>query len=1022
MQDNYRKLKKILREMFQMDQADLDFGIYRIMNQKRAEVEQFLDHDLLPQVKEAFQEYSSLDRLKIEEKLSKLKQTLEDAGVHPEESPKYQGLMNELNNSVDIEALEQEVYSHLVSFFSRYYDDGDFLSRPRYKEGVYAIPYKGEEVKLHWANADQYYIKTSEYFKNYTFKISDAKRVHFKIIAAGTEQDNNKEVSGKERRFVLYETEPLLVENGELIIQFEYRVDSQKQDKLNEAAAEFIEAAAGKKPLSDYMELFTPTPTEANPDRTLLEKHIKEYTARNTFDYFIHKDLGGFLSRELDFYLKNEVFFIDDIDKRDPLFFQQSISKVKVIKKIALKIIAFLAQLEDFQKSLWLKKKFVVETNYCITLDRVPDSLYSEIIANPAQIEEWKRLFAIEEIQPSLANPGYSEPLTPEFLKSNAYLLLDTAFFSEEFKNKLLASIENIDEQMDGLLIHSENYQALNLLQERYREQVKCIYIDPPYNTSASEILYKNSYKHSSWLSFIDNRVESAMQLMNSESILCIAIDDTEFSSLSAYLLRLFGEERYLANVIVRNNPHGRAMAAGFSQNHEYALFYGKSKDSIIGRLPRDQNKLSRYPEKDREGIFAWMNFRTTGANSRKIDRPKLFYPIFVSKNGDIRISIMRWSANKNEWIPTEPVKHDEMVVLPIDSSKTERVWNLGWERARQEVKINLKARLVKGQWEIYRKYRPNQEGALPGTWWEHAKYSATESGTRVVKDLLGKRELFSYPKSIYLVEDCIRAANCLENSIVLDYFAGSGTTGHAVINLNREDNGKRKYILVEMGEYFDTVLKPRIQKVIYSKDWRDGKPVSREGSSHMFKYVRLESFEDTLNNLELQRDEFQEIALRENTHIREQYLLSYMLEIESQGSSSLLNLDQFEDPFNYKLNVYRNGESQPVNVDMVETFNYLLGLQVRQTEFIRGFKVVRGELLNGEKVLIIWRSLKEKSNEELDNFFTKQDYNTRDFDFDRIYVNGDNNLPNIKTGEERWKVYLIEQEFKRLMFDVSDI
>nr|HBQ25531.1 site-specific DNA-methyltransferase [Syntrophomonas sp.] len=337
-------------------------------------------------------------------------------------------------------------------------------------------------VKLHWANADQYYIKTSEYFKDYTFKISDSKRVHFKIIAAGTEQDNNKEASGKERRFVLYETEPFLVENGELIIQFEYKVDPQKQDKLNEAAAELIEAAAGKKPLSNYMELFAPAPTEANHDRTLLEKHLKEYTARNTFDYFIHKDLGGFLSRELDFYLKNEVFFIDDIDKRDPFFFQQSISKVKVIKKIALKIIAFLAQLEDFQKSLWLKKKFVVETNYCITLDQVPEYLYDEIIANQAQIEEWKRLFAIEEIQPSLGNPGYSEPLTLEFLKSNPYLLLDTAFFSEEFKNNLLASIENIDEQMDGLLIHSENFQALNLLQERYREQIDGVYIDPPYN------------------------------------------------------------------------------------------------------------------------------------------------------------------------------------------------------------------------------------------------------------------------------------------------------------------------------------------------------------------------------------------------------------------------------------------------------------------------------------------------------------------------------------------------------------
>ncbi len=1022
MKDNYQKLKKILREMFQMDQADLDFGIYRIMNQKRAEVEQFLDHDLLPQVKEAFQEYSSLDRLKIEEKLSKLKQTLEDAGVNPEDSPKYQELLNELNNSVDMEALEQEVYSHLVSFFSRYYDDGDFLSRPRYKEGVYAIPYKGEEVKLHWANADQYYIKTSEYFKDYTFKISDSKRVHFKIIAAGTEQDNNKEASGKERRFVLYETEPFLLENDELIIQFEYKVDPQKQDKLNEATAEFIEAGAGKKPLSNYMELFAPAPTEANPDRTLLKKHLKEYTARNTFDYFIHKDLGGFLSRELDFYLKNEVFFIDDIDKRDPRFFQQSISKVKVIKKIALKIIAFLAQLEDFQKSLWLKKKFVVETNYCITLDRVPDSLYSEIIANQAQIEEWKRLFAIEEIQPTLGNPGYSEPLTHEFLKGNPYLLLDTAFFSEEFKNNLLASIENIDEQIDGLLIHSENFQALNLLQERYREQIKCVYIDPPYNTNASEIIYKNGYKDSSWLTMINDRIRFSQKLLSQSGIKCITIDDVEMKRLSILLGSIVGEQNILGYVVIKNNPSGRSTQSGISIAHEYAIFVAKSPLSRIGRLDRTEEQKGRYDQKDEKGYFEWVNFRKHGGF--RLESPSMFYPIIINKKaGTMRIPNMQWDDEKNKWILNDIPNDNETIVLPIDENDIERRWKWGIERVLANPSDMSVRDDRNGNPYVYIKARLNDKGILPLTWWDKKEYSATAYGTNLLKGIFGDSNAFSYPKSVFAVADCLRVCDVEDdNSIILDYFAGSGTTGHAVINLNREDNGNRKYILVEMGEYFDTVLKPRIQKVIYSKDWRDGKPVSREGSSHMFKYMRLESYEDTLNNLELQRDEFQEIALRENTRIREQYFLSYMLEIESQGSPSLLNLDQFEDPFNYKLNVYRNGENQHVNVDMVETFNYLLGLQVQQTEFIRGFKVVKGELLNGEKVLIIWRNLKEKSNEELDNFFTKQDYNTRDFDFDRIYVNGDNNLPNIKTGEERWKVYLIEQEFKRLMFDVSDI
>lgn len=1004
MKDNYQKLKKILREMFQMDQADLDFGIYRIMNQKRAEVEQFLDHDLLPQIKESFQEYSSLDQLKIKEKLSKLKQTLEDAGVKPEESPKYQELMNELNNSVDMEALEQEVFSHLVSFFSRYYDDGDFLSRPRYKEGVYAIPYKGEEVKLHWANADQYYIKTSEYFKDYTFKISDSKRVHFKIVSAGTEQDNNKEANGKERRFVLYEAEPFLVENNELIIQFEYRVDALKQDKLNEAAAEFIKAGAGKKPLSNYMELFAPAPTESNPDRTLLEKHLKEYTARNTFDYFIHKDLGGFLSRELDFYLKNEVFFIDDIDKHDPLFFQQSISKVKVIKKIALKIIAFLAQLENFQKSLWLKKKFVIETNYCITLDRVPEYLYDEIIANQVQIEEWIRLFAIEEIQSSLGNPGYSEPLTPEFLKGNSYLLLDTAFFSEEFKNKLLASIENIDEQIDGLLIHSENFQALNLLQERYREQVKCVYIDPPYNTVHSEIIYKNQYKHSTWLSFIANTTRIIPVFWEPTFSFGLAIDDYELVRLMPLLDTLFPN---LDKDIIVVNHHPQGAGGRLSRTHEYYIILSNKYAPPYLGAPLDSYQEER-------------SFMRSGTaeNNFRYGRWKSFYALLYDHKIK-RIVNAEEPVPLGEKYPVEKTAEGYTRIYPINSNGEERVWRSSYITGKMRAQNGELA--VSNRGSVYQIIDHETKREVLFSNWTDSRFNAGIHGTNVLRDM-GLGSCFDYPKSVHTLVTGLWAQTYGDiHSTILDYFAGSGTTGHAVINLNREDNGKRKYILVEMGEYFDTVLKPRIQKVIYSKDWRDGKPVSREGSSHMFKYMRLESFEDTLNNLELHRSEFQEMTLAENARIREQYLLSYMLEIESQGSPSLLNLDQFEDPFNYKLNAYRNGESQPVTVDMVETFNYLLGLKVQQTECIRGFRVVRGELLNGEKVLIIWRNLKEKSNQDLDNFFTRQGYNSRDYEFDRIYVNGDNNLPNIKTGEERWKVYLIEQEFKRLMFDVSD-
>lgn len=294
------------------------------------------------------------------------------------------------------------------------------------------------------------------------------------------------------------------------------------------------------------------------------------------------------------------------------------------------------------------------------------------------------------------------------------------------------------------------------------------------------------------------------------------------------------------------------------------------------------------------------------------------------------------------------------------------------------------------------------------------------EEGTRWLNNLF-RISGTVYPKPLSLLRS-LTEQFVFNNDVILDFFSGSGTTAHATINLNREDDGKRKYILVEMGKYFETVLKPRIQKVVYSKDWKDGKPVSREGISHMFKYMKLEGYEDTLDNLIVKLDERQQKALDMSNAAKENYMLGYMLDIETRESDSLLNIDRFEDPFNYTLKIRDDNELKTTRIDLIETFNYLIDLYVEQTEVIRGFKVIRGRLRTGEKTLVIWRNTKGKSNSELDTFFTKQGYNTQDFEFDKIYVNGDNNLENLKVDEDRWKVSLIEEEFKRRMFDTKDI
>jgi len=300
----YDKLKALLEELFQFDREDLDFGIYRIMNQKREEVSTFLDDDLLPQVEQAFAEYRGEEEEEARRELARLEKTLGEAGVSAESSPKYLALKEKVAEAGGVEALENEVYSDLYTFFRRYYKNGDFLSLRRYKEGVYALPYEGEEVKLHWANADQYYVKTAENFRRYRFAPKDGGSVAFDLVSAGTERDNNKAGTGRERRFVLREEELVEERDGELRVAFEYRPHPDRQADLNRSAvATIFDHAPGewKARLSER------APTGSNPDRTLLEKHLDEYTARNTFDYFIHKDLGRFLNRELDFFLNTDL-------------------------------------------------------------------------------------------------------------------------------------------------------------------------------------------------------------------------------------------------------------------------------------------------------------------------------------------------------------------------------------------------------------------------------------------------------------------------------------------------------------------------------------------------------------------------------------------------------------------------------------------------------------------------------------------------------------------------------------------
>jgi adenine-specific DNA-methyltransferase len=1000
-----------LREVFQIDQPELDFGIYRIINQRAADIDRYLTETLGQKVQEELNKGSSNRRAELQEELKQKEEQYRSDGVDPDTVPKITELRKQIADMGDDVDYETEVYSHLLRFFSRYYDKGDFISRRRYKGDTYAIPYDGEEVLLHWANKDQYYTKSSESFTHYRFTLSDGRKVHFRLITADTAKNNNKDTNGQERRFALAEPSddhPQIITeaDGELIVRFEYKV-FDKGTKQGDLVAEAVKAILDDETVTKaWTELIKSMPTEKNPDRTLLEKHLNDYTRKNTADYFIHKDLAGFLSRELDFYIKNEVMNLDDVQNVATFgAIEKQLRMIQTLRAIALDLTRFLAQIEDFQKKLWLKKKFVVETNYCITLDRVPEQLYPEIASNDAQREEWIRLFAINEIKgQNLGQVAYSEPLTTEFLKANPFLAIDTALFDDDFRHRLLGMLEHLDEQIEGVLIQSENSQALNLLQNKYREQLRCIYIDPPYNTSENAFLYKNQYKHSSWLAMVGAGLSFAPVLNSSDGVIIGAIDDTEYSNFKTLLTRAYGEDNYVGTVAVEVNPAGQNIRPNApARSHDYFHVFAKNIDlmqMILRELTSEE--LSQYTETDEIGSFYWDNLRRRGGNSRPVDRPKQWFPLYITEK-DVRVPEMKWNQEENKWEALEAKRPDEMEVWPIDPKGERRIWRMNPDGAKGAIKAAEISIIKKaGRLEVSKKSRV-PEGKKPKTLWCDSRYSATTHGTKLLIGMFGTGVQFSYPKSLYLTQDAI-GYWADRSATVLDFFSGSGTTGHAVMNLNRLDKGSRKYILIEIGEYFKNVTIPRMLKAAYSQNWTNGKPKDRDtGISHCLKYIRLESYEDTMNNLLLQRTGQQGDLLAQRPDLAQDYLLGYMLDIESRAS--LLNTDSFKKPFDYWMHIATDsaGATEPRKVDLVETFNYLVGLRVDKIDarLDRGYLLVEGKLPGNERTLVIWRDCEHVGHDDLKGICDRLNINPLDTEYGVIYINGDHNIPNIETGTD---------------------
>lgn len=383
----------------------------------------------------------------------------------------------------------------------------------------------------------------------------------------------------------------------------------------------------------------------------------------------------------------------------------------------------------------------------------------------------------------------------------------------------------------ENLYIEGDNLEVLKLLQETYLKKIDVIYIDPPYNTGRN-LIYKNDFAssteeylaksgqydkegsllvqntesngrfHTDWLNMIYARLKMAKQLLSDTGIIVLTIDDCEIETITMLMNEIFGESNHLATIVIKNNPSGRSTISGASISHEYALFYSKNFNTTLGRLPRTDAQIARYKESDDKGLYEWVNFRKHGGY--KEDAPTMYYPIFIKKDASsFRIPKLIWDESRKEYTTEENPLDDEIVSYPIDEDGRARRWKWSLERARKD-KDEMTVRLDRNKFPaVYIKARMKDQGMLPLTVWDDTKYSSTEYGTNFLTTLMGKR-YFDYPKSIYAVLDCLKVANAHKSTIILDFFSGSATTAHAVMQLNAEDGGNRKFIMVQLPEKTD--------------------------------------------------------------------------------------------------------------------------------------------------------------------------------------------------------------------------
>ncbi|GAA7860528.1 hypothetical protein HpBT031_04380 [Helicobacter pylori] len=822
----------------------------------------------------------------------------------------YQSKKQELKKLIGLKCqnnndLKEELFDKLYSFFKRYFsaNGGIYFNDTPLYDSLYAkSDYEKCSLKkdtaLFYKTKDLYYVKSETIYKDFCFELEN---MVFNFDTSSLESKKN---------------------NEKVDLVFNLKDTDTKTNTLNFSVT--LSSKGNQTKMSEILKECSNQGVKL--DEEVLKKAFVKFKKQGSMDYFIHKNALGFLKEQLDLYLFEYLF------KEMTEFDAKRLNEINTIKEVALQVIVLVSEFENELCKIWNKPRFVLNSHFIVSLDQLKAKNYDlNKITNhknyPKQVKEWQDL----------------NLKTTDNLLENEFLPLDTLYFKdleEEIKNLFS------ENEINGTLIKSENYQALNSLKNRYKETIDCIYIDPPYNTQNNEFMYADNFKRSSWLSMMENRLELAHRLLNDKGVMFVSIDDNEQAYLKTLMDEVFngGGDNFVNCLAVKLKNIAGASGGGedkrIKKNIEYVLIYSKNYEILNVFNPvYDSRELYSHISFCDENNISWKY------NSILIDKgDKKLLGVTYDGNGDeIKIyersnyiiksikqvaqdeslteketyykyikSIFRTTMPQSSIRVRVLEKLKELKLNPYLISieytpKSGKNKGIVYEQFYNGDKLNLFAWLF----DVV-KIEPKQilKQELIGTLWDFA-FSMTN---------LTKESGIPFPngqKPEALLKRIIEIST-QENDLVLDFFAGSGTTCVVAHKL------KRKYIGIEMGEHFDSVILPRLKKVIGG--FKSGAAKEFNGGG-VVKVYALESYEEILRKIKYE-DNDKPLAYDEQ----------YSDLVECKNESYTLNLNALEK----------------MGVDIKETLENLWGLKV---EFFNE-KVVKFK--GNDKEIEILKALKE--------------------------------------------------------------